>query len=259
MDFEKWTNHFLQNKVHRSEPDWGSNFLVPLKARAALTRSLEQFELGDGGGPASLIAWNADRFQNQTKTLRNIVDLWFAEEKEHSRLLGCAVRRYGGKKPAGHWSFTAFCLCRKWFGVQFELTVLLLTEISATVYYRLLKRHCPDPAIRQMCRLIIRDETGHVAFHRDRLATDARSGPIAFGRFWELRFRTLGHAAATMLWVNHAPCLKALGATTREFYRELRRELSKFILQLRRDLCSANKRRLIASDSPTSLRSSPSC
>src|SRR5262249_40968252 len=164
-----------------------------------------------------------------------LVALWCAEGREHARLLGEAVARFGGKCIRGHWSFTAFCLCRRWFGVGFELTVLLLTEIVSTVYYRLLRRHGNDPALRSMCRLILRDETGHVAFHRDRLARAARAGRAGYEVWWELRFRMLGLAAATMLWVNHAPGLRALGARDTEYYREVWHELSRFVRRLRRE------------------------
>jgi hypothetical protein len=44
--------------------------------------------------------------------------------------------------------------------------------------------------------------------------------------------RTLGLAAGTMLWINHAPCLRALGGTTAEFYREVWREESRFLKRL---------------------------
>ena len=158
--------------------------------------------------------------------------MWFAEEREHSRLLGAAVARFGGTCIQSHWSFTAFCLTRRWFGVRFELTVLLLTEIVSTVYYRLLFRHGKDPALRAMSRLILRDEIGHVSFHRDRLAREARGDAAAFGFLWAGRFRMLGLAAATMLWVNHAPGLKAIGATRSEFYREVWKELSAFLARL---------------------------
>src|SRR5439155_23504863 len=124
----------------------------------------------------------------------------FAAEREHSRLLGASVPPFGGHCINGHWSFPAFCWTRRWFGVRFELTVLLLTEIVSTVYYRLLHRHGDDPALRAMCRLILRDEAGHITFHRDRLARARRA---RYGRLWEVRFRALGLAAATMLWVNH--------------------------------------------------------
>src|SRR5205823_5296636 len=155
-------------------------------------RSLQQFQLGDGGGPASLIARDAERFRGSTPQMRALVDAWFTEEREHSRLLGCAVDRVGGKRINSHWSFTAFCHCRRILGVRFELQVLLLTEITSTAYYRLLQRHSPIPALAAMCALILRDEAGHIAFHRDRLGAVGRSTRSLFGLFWAVQFRLCG-------------------------------------------------------------------
>ncbi len=232
----RWLEHYRRNREGRPEPDWAAPVTIPAAAVAPLVRSLEQFQLGDGGGPASLIGWDAGRLRASSALVRELVDRWFAEEREHARLLGGAVARFGGRCIRGHWSFTVFCWVRRWLGVRFELTVLLLTEIVSTVYYRLLRRHGDDPALRGVCRLILRDEAGHVAMHRDRLAAAGRDGGAAYGPLWELRFRALGYAAATMLWVNHAPGLRPLGATGREFYREVGMELSRFIRRLRRDL-----------------------
>src|SRR5262249_27816035 len=170
LDIERWLAHFRANQANRREPNWQAPLALSAEPVRPLVRSLEQFQLGDGGGPAYLIAWNRERFLSENPGTRDLVDLWFAEEREHARLLGAAVARFGGRCIQGHWSFTAFCLTRKWFGVRFELTVLLLTEIVSTVYYRLLLRHGQDPALRAMCRLILRAEIGHVSFHRDRLA-----------------------------------------------------------------------------------------
>ena len=235
MDVDRWLAHFHANQNSRPEPDWGAPITLPADVVTWLVRSLEQFHLGDGGGPACLIAWNAESFRSSNDATRQLVDLWFNEEKEHSRLLCGAVARFGGRPIAGHWSFSVFCWVRRRFGVRFELTVLLLTEIVSTVYYRLLRRHGDDPPLRAMCRLILRDEVGHVAFHRDRLARQASGRSSRYGRLWEARFRALGLAAATMLWANHAPALKALGATRSDFYRDISRELSLFIRRLRRE------------------------
>jgi hypothetical protein len=38
-----------------------------------------------------------------------------------------------------------------------------------------------------------------------------------------------------MLWVNHAPGLRAIGSSSVEFYREVWIELSQFIRSLRRE------------------------
>jgi hypothetical protein len=235
MDADHWLAHFQTNSESRREPEWAAPINLSPAVVARLVRSLEQFHLGDGGGPAALIAWNAETFRSSSDAAKQLVDLWFNEEKEHSRLLCGAVERFGGRPIAGHWSFSVFCTVRRWLGVRFELTVLLLTEIVSTVYYRLLQKHGDDPPLRAMCRLILRDEIGHVAFHRDRLARQAAGRASRYGAWWEARFRILGLAAGTMLWINHAPALKALGATRAEFYRDIWRELSIFIRRLRRE------------------------
>ena len=85
------------------------------------------------------------------------------------------------------------------------------------VYYQLLRQHCDDIAVQGMCDLVIRDETIHIAFHRDRLASDGKSR--RYGAPWSTLLRMMGLAAGTMLWVNHSPALNNLGATTGEFYR----------------------------------------
>jgi hypothetical protein len=229
VDSARWIEHFRRNGSDRPEPDWSAPVTLPPEVLKPVLRSVEQFQLGDGGGPACLIAFDAERFRGSSDETRTLVDLWFAEEREHSRLLGGLVDRFGGRRITGHWSFTAFCLCRRWLGVRFELTVLLLTEISSTAYYRLLRRHGADPALVAVCRLILRDEAGHVAFHRARLASAGRR----YGRLWAARFRALGLMAATMLWVNHAAALRALGGTRGEFYREVWGELSRFVRRLR--------------------------
>ncbi|PYI84514.1 MAG: hypothetical protein DME26_13130, partial [Verrucomicrobia bacterium] len=166
MNHAKWIGHFARNHQNRPEPDWSAPTTLSPEVLAPLLRSLEQFRLGDGGGPASLIAHDAEKFRSRTAEMRTLVDFWFAEEAEHSRLLGCAVDRLGGRRITSHWSFTAFCFCRRVLGVRFELQVLLLTELVSTAYYRVLRRHSPDAPLATMCALILRDEAGHVAFHR---------------------------------------------------------------------------------------------
>jgi hypothetical protein len=234
MNHTRWINHFNRNQNDRTEPDWSAPVSVPREVLGPLIKSLEQFRLGDGGGPASLIARDAEKFRDQTAEMRRIVDAWFAEEAEHARLLGCAVRRFGGRHITSHWSFTAFCACRKWLGVRFELQVLLLTELVSTAYYRLLRAHSPDVPLADMCGLILRDEAGHVAFHRERLADAGRSSMGLDGAFWQAQFWIFGHAAASMLWANHGACLTVIGGSRAEYFAEVRRQLRGFIMSLDR-------------------------
>jgi hypothetical protein len=197
---------------------------------------LQQFQLGDGGGPASLIGWNRTTYLAADPDMEKLIGLWFNEEKEHSRLLGLALRRLEAPEIAGHWSFSLFCGVRKILGVRFELQALLLTEIVSHVYYKMLHRHVDDPAIRRMCALIIRDESGHIAFHRARLASEYRRNGTTSELRWPWLFRLRGLMAGTVLWVNHRGALRAFGARDSDFYRGIWKGMGRFLDGLQRDL-----------------------
>lgn len=232
MNYRKWVKHFERNQENREEPDWKAPQTLRGEGLETLKKSLQQFQLGDGGGPASLIAWNRGKFLERDEDLEKLVTLWFKEEEEHSRLLGDALVRFEVDPIEEHWSFSLFCKVRQWGGVQFELYALLLTEITSHVYYQMLRRHCPDEAVKGMCKMIIRDEAGHIAFHRARLA--GAGGKYGLG--WELMFRVRGLVAGTVLWVNHGRALKNFGASDREFYRGIWRGMTVFGEGLRRDV-----------------------
>lgn len=239
MNVDHWIRHFQQNRLDRPEPAWHSPRDIPQRAWAKLRRSIQQFQLGDGGGPAYLIAWDRERLLAPDPGIRALVDLWFTEEAEHSRLLGKMLARLEGTPITSHWSFGLFCGLRKWLGVGFELYVLLLTEIVSHVYYKMLHRHGRDEALRGMCRLIIRDETGHIAFHRARLVSEGLRHGRRYGKVWEGLFRLRGLLAGTMLWINHRGALVALGGTDREFYGTIWRDMGRFVGCVRSDLATA--------------------
>ena len=232
LDTAYWLRHFDRNRHDRPEPDWSAPLDVPVRLRGLLAQSLRELQLGDGGGPASLIAWNAATFRDRSPEIRAIVDRWFDEEKEHSRLLGGLLERLGATPISSHWSFRLFCSLRRSLGVSFELQILTLTELVATSYYTMLRRHCPDPAVREVCLLILRDESGHVRFQNDRLAAAGHSRPGIRGRLWSSQFWLFGAAAATVLWISHGRCLRALGANTGEFYGDVRRQIDRFLKRL---------------------------
>jgi hypothetical protein len=225
LNAAKWVRHFLANRRNRPEPEWEAPIALQPGLVRKLLPSLQQFQLGDGGGPASLIARDACQYRDSSPETRLLVKLWFEEEREHSRLLGQAVRRFGGRSITFHWSFSAFCACRRLIGVRAELQILLLTELVSTAYYKVLQRRAGDQPLKAMCSLILRDEAGHVAFHRDRLAAECN----ARGLLWVLQFWLCGYAAATMLWANHGPCLFPIGAQSSEFYHEVRFQISRFL------------------------------
>lgn len=232
LNTAKWIAFFRHNQHNRVEPRWDAPIKVLPEARLLLEQSLKEFQLGDGGGPASLIAWNVMKYRKSQLGLDEVIDLWFEEEKEHSRLLGGLLLRFGVIPIEDHWSFSLFCFLRKVLGVKFELQILTLTELSSTAYYWLLLRHCEDPAVRDVCSLILRDEAGHVAFQNDRLHCSGAPGKGLKRLMWRLQFLLSGGVAATVLWISHGKCLRTMGVTTARFYHEAWRQFGRFMFKL---------------------------
>ena len=229
LDTDFWIAAFGRNQHNRPEPDWGAPLDIPDEVFPWLTQSIREFQLGDGGGPAGLIAFNADSFRDETPEIRKVVDLWFDEEKEHSRLLGDMVERLEATPIESHWSFSLFCFFRKWLGVDFELQILTVTELVSTSYYTLLRKYTKDPALLGVCRLILRDEAGHLRFQNDRLACRGRS---ASDWFWAAQFRLSALIAGTVLWISHGRCIRGMGGSTGEFYENITSQVEGFLLKL---------------------------
>jgi hypothetical protein len=229
MNYQNWIAHFRANRLNRPEPDWHAPFHITEGKRSALAKSLAEYQLGDGGGECRLIARDAESFRGSTEDAKTVVDLWFKEEREHSRLLTHAVERVRGEFVTSTFAFRAFNACRRLLGVQFELQVLLLVEIVSTGYYRIVRKYCGDRPIADMCKLILRDEARHIDFHRDRLAAHH---PRGVSLLWRMQFRALGYACAAFLWLGHGRFLRVLGATHTELFRHVRGGLENFLDEL---------------------------
>jgi hypothetical protein len=229
MNYSHWIAHFEKNRRDRPEPEWDAPFAMAEEKRRSLARSLSEYQLGDGGGECRLVAADTESFRGSAEEVRRVVDLWFAEEREHSRLLAGAVRRVGGAFVTTTPAFELFYLIRRRLGVQFEMLLLLIVEIVSTGYYRVIRRHVGDEPIAQMCKLILRDEARHIDFHRDRLA--ARH-PCGVGCWWALHFRFLGQACAWFLWFGHGRALRALGGTRAELFHHVRSGVASFLSEL---------------------------
>lgn len=226
MNYAHWIRHFEVNARNRPEPDWNSEFTLPEPKRAALAKSLAEYQLGDGGGECRLIGFDAENARGVHPDAAKVIDMWFREEAEHSRLLGCGLRRISGTFLTTTFGFRWFNRIRNWFGAQFEMLVLLVVEIVSTGYYRLIQRHCDDVPIAQMCGLILRDEASHIVFHRDRLG----SKPADWSRGWRANaIGMLGIGCMSFLWLTHGRWLGAIGGTFTELRNEVRIETEKFL------------------------------
>ncbi|MDQ1490802.1 MAG: hypothetical protein QOJ23_3316 [Actinomycetota bacterium] len=228
-DSTAWLGHFEHNRLHRPEPDWARPTPFPAPAAAALARSLAHFQLGESGDGAVLLA-AARRAWADDPDYVAALTLFVAEEQEHARLLEHLVVRLGGTLVTKHWTHRCFRALRQALGVEFEIQTLVIAEIIGTAYYRLL-RSTGDAVLRQVCELMLRDETPHLRFHADRVVVAQLRWRPARRALWAAQFRVLFRCAVTAAWIDHRSALVALGISRRLFTTEARAEAGTWLLR----------------------------
>jgi len=229
QDSTAWLRHFERNRSDRSEPDWHRPTPFPAPVAARLARSLAHFQLGESGDGATLLN-EARRTWADDPDYVAALALFVAEEQEHARLLAQQVIRFGGTLVTKHWTHDWFRRVRQALGVHFEIQTLLVAEIIGTAYYRLL-RSTGDTVLRQMCELMLRDEAPHLRFHADRIVVEQLRWSPLTRALWTAQFRLLLRVAVIAAWLDHRPCLLAVGIDRRLFTREARDEGRSWLLR----------------------------
>ena len=228
MNARRWMDWFESNRLNRPEPEWHVPCPTDAPTRAALARSLAHFQLGESGDGRHLLAAARKTWPDDAAYLAAL-ETFLGEEHAHAALLARLVERHGGALVRRHWSHTVFRLVRQALGARFELQVLATAEIVGTAYYRIIHRRTRDPVLEQACSLILRDEAGHLAFHRDRFGSEQADWlPLARG-VWLTQFQALLVTVAAAAWLDHRRALAALGARRREWVLDVNREAAAFL------------------------------
>ena len=139
--------------------------------RQAVLRSVQEFQQGEGLEGANF--FRRVRTYGASSGDHEYVEahrLFMAEEKRHAHDLGRFLRLEGleplERCSPRNWLFR---WCGSRASLEHTLTVIVLVEVMALVYYRALLAATGSQVLRRLCVQILCDETHHVRFHCDRL------------------------------------------------------------------------------------------
>jgi rubrerythrin len=201
-----WLEYFEENKTQRTPIDWERGVYLEPCCRAAIVASLQRFQVGESGEGKHLKKYAA---QTGDREYSRAIELFIAEENYHAQMLGQVLKCVNAPLLHGHWSDAAFIVIRRFSGLEMELMILLVAELIAKRYYRVLRDATNDANLRAMCLQILRDENAHVAFHCDTLNRSfARYSAVRRGwiRFWWKKFYRL--VCGIVAW-DHRGVLRA--------------------------------------------------
>jgi hypothetical protein len=212
-----WVEYFERNRAGRINIPWELGVHVASHLRSPLASSLQRFQIGESGDGSHLRRVAARTGDGQ---YARAVEAFVREEQEHAAILARVLRCLDTPLLERHWSNGCFRLICLVCGLRTELLVLLVAEMVAKRYYRLLLESTTDPVIGAVCRQILRDEDGHIAFHCDALRPALARLPVPAG--WVLRaaWRAFFGAVCLLVAYDHRVLLRETGCSPARFHRE---------------------------------------
>ena len=223
--YEPWRRHFLQNRGRAHALPWMDPALLTAKERRVVSRAIQQFQLGEfarGRGLKRRAA--AHPVLGADSDWLPALQLFIAEEQEHSHILGRFLDREGIPRLAAHWLDGVFRRLRKLAGLELCAAVLVTAETLAIPFYQALRDATHSPLLRAICVRILCDEAAHLRFQALTLGLIRR--PLGKGA---KKIRFIGHAVlfegtALLLWQQHCRVFRAAGWNFRRFWHEARLE-----------------------------------
>ena len=212
---QHWLNYFERNRVNRPPVPWEAGIHVEPHLRAPLIRSLQKFQLGESG--------EGRKLKNHAKktgdaTYAAAIDMFIKEEQEHARLMGIILDGLNAPRLKSDWSDGCFVFMRQLFGLHQELMVLLLPEMIAKRYFRVLHDGTHDPVLRAVFAQIAQDEEGHLAFHIEYLRRAFERMTFSQRIVAMILWRIIYRVTCVVVMLDHRGVLRAAGARPRQFW-----------------------------------------
>jgi hypothetical protein len=216
-----WCVYFHRNCSGASGLPWDVPHCLTPGERTAITKSIQQFQLGEGSEGKRLLQ-RGEAFARAAGDADFVaaLTLFIREEQRHSAHLGRFMEQQGIPIAEHHWVDTMFRRLRGLAGLELSLRVLVTAELIAVPYYRALRDATASPLLRALCARILRDEAGHLRFQAWMLARTGMARPHR--AHWLI---AAAHAAfllgtSLLVWIDHHRVFIAAGYRLDQFLEE---------------------------------------
>jgi hypothetical protein len=191
------------------------------KESAAVTKSIQQFQLGEGSKGQRLID-RGRAFSNKVNDPFFVpaLELFIKEEQQHSEYLAHFMQSQNIPLISHHWVDTVFRKLRGLAGLELSLTILVTAEMIAVPYYRALRDATGSLTLRIICTRMLEDESAHLRFQASML-TRVASGR---NRVWRRAISELHRAfllgTIVIVWAGHRSVFESARVDFAQFIGE---------------------------------------
>ncbi len=224
----EWSCYFQINTEWHRQLEWEP--LTPLteQEQRAVARSIQIFQLGESGeGRHFLKCAEREAVRTGDWMYLRALRMFIHEEHRHATYLNDVLQASNIPTLQQNWTDGIFRWLRHRAGLELTIIVLLTAELIAQVYYQALRDATANRRLRQICRVVLRDEQIHVRFQAERLAKlRANQGKLRL-----FLARCFEHAlflpTICVVWWTHRPVFRAaqmsFGAYWSKIWRCFRR------------------------------------
>jgi hypothetical protein len=233
--YEHWRRHFLENRNAARALPWHDSYRLSPAERRVVARSIQQFQLGEWArGRGLRRRASAHPALAADPSFLPALELFIAEEQDHSLMLGRFLDREAIARLRRHWLDGIFRRLRKLAGLEVCTMVLVTAEVLAVPFYQALRDATRSPLLRAICVRILCDEAAHL--HYQALTLGLIRAQLGSGIRRSLADPLLFHGTALLVWQQHRRVFRAAGWDFRRFRRDSRRTFALLQLRIRRVL-----------------------
>lgn len=153
---KSWTDYFVRNREQLLDIEWMDSYELTAHERAVITRSIQQFQLGEQSEGKRFI-YLAEQYVARTGDTDYLeaLHLFIAEEQRHARHLARFMHQHHIPCIESHLVDSVFRWLRRLFNLELEIVVLLSAEVIACTFYKALHDATNSKTLRDLCRQIL--------------------------------------------------------------------------------------------------------
>ena len=217
---EQWYQYYVKNAVTPDGIPWDTEEQITDDERDCIKDSIAAFQLGEyseGRGLKKFAEEYARNFDDDY--LLKITRLFIGEEQNHALLLKRFMTIHNLPTIQKNWTDTVFRRLRKNVSYEWSITVLIVAEIIALVYYKALRECTKSIVLKRICDKILADETEHVKYESELISCIRNSNPPLQKLFMISFHRFLYSGTVVVVYFSHRMVLNRGGYHAIRFWR----------------------------------------
>ena len=228
QDSAGWIEYFQWNRANLLPVPWDSSIHLTPEEKRDISASIAVFQLGESS-EGNHLRRLAEQYAGASRDplFGRAVALFIQEEQRHAADLGRFMAQEGIVRLECQWTDSVFRFLRRFWNLRACLSVLMVAELVAQIYYKALRNATASPVLRQICSQLLRDEVRHLSFQANALGKMQKTDGAFRKAFWRKSYALFFFSTLLTVWLGHRKVFLAGNIPFRKFWNDSRENFSR--------------------------------